>query len=489
MRQKHSQNFLEYKKKIPKARLLEDYLIFRESLEAIHPSIYRYRKQEEVQEEFNEIRNKISYDMISLDFFTFIAPLISFIGDGHTNIIPSLTFMDWLKNENGVFPLKPIFIENKFFINHNYTNLEELDLKCEILYIDSFPINEIVKHLFDFIQIDGIGDERKYRKLENVFQILYSLVYGVKTEFQIEFRKSNEKQTNSIRIKSMTRENIEQIKKIKYPEELYRPLYNLRILNDRDTAVLKIRSFLNGKKFAKVYKNKHYKNEGKLNKFLKHAFKLVKKKEIHNLIIDIRDNDGGKKTNSAFLYRYLSDKTFKFYKDCYINKNCFDFLKRNNKKIDSLITKTLPKLSIEQNYYKFENYFFMQSLYKTHKPKKNRFSGVVYIILNGRTFSAAGEFAAICHNAQAAAIVGEETSAGYLGNTAGHIVKVELPASKIRIFIPILQFNNALEGKDFGRGIIPQYSVEKTIEGFSSGKDTELEFIFELIQDKRNTHK
>ncbi|TFG11034.1 hypothetical protein EU534_00275 [Candidatus Heimdallarchaeota archaeon] len=483
-RAKKLSNMLYSDEQIDKEKITQDFLLFRECLESLHPSLYRYRKQDEFEEMLNKVVESFSEEMKPIDFYKCLAPLISFIGDGHTSILPNSLFIEELKNKSGVFPLKPIFVNKRFLIAQNYTKFEQLNQNCEVISIDGISIKEIVDSLFNYIQIDGIGNERKYRKLERSFHVLYTLIYGPKTEFIIEFKSLDKEGISNIAVKSVNTEEIEQINKIRYPEELYKPLYNLKFHDDNNIAIITIRSFLNGKKYAKVFKDKQYKKEGKLSKFLKQSFSLIEKKEINNLIIDIRDNDGGKKTNSILLYTYLSREPFNFYKDCYIKKKCYQFLKKNKKIIDSFIVKTLPKLSIEGEYYKFDNYFFMKSLYKTHNLKSNSFTGEIYILINGRTFSAAGEFAAINHNSQRAFIIGEETSAGYLGNTAGHIVRIELPNSKIRLFIPILQFNNNLDSDKSNHGIIPVYKKEQTIDDFISDKDSVLEYTLNLIAKK-----
>ena len=471
----------DFSQKIPKAKILEDLTLLEESLDSLHPSFTRYRKQEEIRSKFDTMKKECTKAMTALEFYILIAPFISFIGDGHTNILPDSEIMKWLIEKKGIFPLQPIFLENRFFVIKNYSDSDVFDCNCEILSIDDTPINKIINSLLCYVQIDGLGEERKYRKLENSFHILYSLIYGPKSEFKVQYRDTEGNKINTSSIRAITREEIKLAKAKKYPEDSYNPLYSLTIL-ENDIALVKIRSFLNGKKYAKVFKNKQYKNNGKLNRFLKQTFRLLEFKGINKIIIDIRDNDGGKKTNSILLYSYLSKEPFNFYKNCYLKRKSYNFLKKNKKRFDSFVVKTIPKLSIEDEFIKFNNYFFMKSLYKTHKPKSNMFSGEVYILVNGRTFSAAGEFTAISQYYQRAIVIGEETSAGILGNTAGHIVKIKLPYSKIRLFIPILQFNNNLVAEEPKRGIIPDYKPEHSIENHFTEKDMMLEYTLDLIK-------
>ncbi|MBK8351985.1 MAG: hypothetical protein IPL21_09900 [Saprospirales bacterium] len=51
---------------------------------------------------------------------------------------------------------------------------------------------------------------------------------------------------------------------------------------------------------------------------MKSIFKAIKKNKTENLILDLRNNQGGKSTYGAYLLSYLLDKPFAYVKEYFI---------------------------------------------------------------------------------------------------------------------------------------------------------------------------
>jgi hypothetical protein len=106
-------------------------------------------------------------------------------------------------------------------------------------------------------------------------------------------------------------------------------------------------------------------------------------------------------------------------------------------------------------------------------------------LINGKTFSTAADFAALAREYQLGMFVGEETGGTFEGNTSNGEILLNLPNSKIRIVIPLFQIQNAVSQTPVkGRGIIPEFKVNYTIEDYLRIKDLEIEIAMTLINDK-----
>ncbi len=97
---------------------------------------------------------------------------------------------------------------------------------------------------------------------------------------------------------------------------------------------------------------------------------------------------------------------------------------------------------------------------KMQKPKRNSFSGKVYVLINGGSFSVTSEFASVAHYLKRAVFIGEETGGGYYGNNSGTFVIVTLPNSRMNVGIPMLAYYTAVKNYPYpDRGIIPDHEV------------------------------
>lgn len=164
-------------------------------------------------------------------------------------------------------------------------------------------------------------------------------------------------------------------------------------------------------------------------------FKKVYKQysDFPNLIIDLRDNTGGNSLNGELICRYLIEQP---------QNACVSHL--------------------------------------TIKPKKNHYTGNLYVLIGTETFSAAESFAIDLKESGNAVFVGTPT-AGDTGNGP------EMFQSENGIAFRIPTREPRLSQKGFpleGEGVQPDYYVEQTVEDYLHGIDTQMEYVLSLIKAK-----
>ena len=97
--------------------------------------------------------------------------------------------------------------------------------------------------------------------------------------------------------------------------------------------------------------------------------------------------------------------------------------------------------------------------------------------------SSCADVAAILSYNKRAIFIGQETGGGYQGNTSGMI-----PSSKVQPFdftltVPLQKYFNAVDtSKNIGRGTMPDYAVNITINDILKGSDKELQTTIDLIK-------
>jgi hypothetical protein len=123
----------------------------------------------------------------------------------------------------------------------------------------------------------------------------------------------------------------------------------------------------------------------------------------------------------------------------------------------------------------------------TQMPQYNNYKGNVYFIQNAYCSSTATDFLSIAKHHNRGVFVGEETDGGYYGNTSGWNDVLKLPNTGICFNMSFVEYQNAVIGSTnpYGRGIIPDYEINRNIDDIVKRFDTQLKFTIDLIKRKQ----
>lgn len=129
------------------------------------------------------------------------------------------------------------------------------------------------------------------------------------------------------------------------------------------------------------------------------------------------------------------------------------------------------------------NYEYSNNL-QLKEPKADVFKGKLYVLMNGACFSSAADLISDLKKTTDAIFVGEESGGAFEGPTGGDNIVIQLPNSKIMIRIsPNIQIGYMYQKHPIGRGVLPTYQINYTIDDVVQHKDLEMEFAKKLIQD------
>ncbi len=320
---------------------------------------------------------------------------------------------------------------------------------------------------------DGHNMTSKYRRLESTtaFGRRYAQLFGITTSFKIIYLSPEDSQKKDIRVQGFKQEELTQIFPQRYPEAAQnRP--PIKIKYRGDVAILTIRTFSSGAyqsaKISFLY-------------FMKKTFREISEKNIQHLVIDLRDNGGGEDLFGRILFSYLIDKPYLYYNFLEVKSDTFSFLSNTDAPdIEKMLQKNTHKN--ERGTYDI----LVHANLGEQKPMKPTFLGRVYVLINGGSFSGSGETTSLMHYHKRAVFIGEECGAGYYGNTSGLMPTLTLPYTQLRMRIPMVRYHMAVSGYDYpDRGIIPDYPFTRTIEDYLGDRDTEMDFVLDLIEKQR----
>ena len=166
----------------------------------------------------------------------------------------------------------------------------------------------------------------------------------------------------------------------------------------------------------------------KLSEFLKTSFQQLQSYHVDSLLIDVRDNGGGRSSSVDSLMNYLTNKPYKLYNKIFQKisediKN--DFKKGYSYSYDEI--KNLPNGQL----YNLDIPF-------TEPRKQNMlYSGKVIVYANDKTYSAASTFVSLIKCLQIGTIIGHTGSPKiYFAD----FLQFKLPNIQIEYYVPIKKF-------------------------------------------------
>ncbi|PQJ79095.1 S41 family peptidase [Polaribacter porphyrae] len=456
--------------KISVEQLNEDFKILKEAILKIHPGIYRYNDSITLVKNFKKLENKFQKPQTYSETYITISKLISTIKCDHTlasywNQEPLINAI--LHKQKNKIPFTFKWVNRKMVVTHSVSNSEKIKMGSTIVAINNIETEKILKELTKYISADGNTMHNRVSKTEvdgynfrfNSFDVLFPLVFNIKNKIEIELSSGERIKINLLTLE----ERFEKLTK-KYSDFPKSPqdLWDFKIVN-KDYAYLKIGSFSTNR-FSIDWKS-----------FLKNSFKTLSDNKIKNLIIDIRENQGGMDEASKELEKFLVKKTS--IEDQFEGRTRFINFPNNIKKILQNQNAWYYNLR-EENSIKENSYFIFPKMFakKPTQNYENSFKGNAYLLTGPKNVSAAFYLAKLFKDHKIGKVIGSETGGNQNGINGGSIIFLKLPNSRINIDMPVA--GSFSKDTKYNGGIIPDISI-KTSE---QTKNNEIDFIIKEIK-------
>ncbi len=454
--------------------LLSDVDFLKKNLEMAQPGLYNYTPKKDMDAFFEEVKNNITNDMSSIEFFRLIAPLSNLIKNGHTILVPPSKWEDYVISSAKLLPLNLYFYDDQLYILHNVSDQAEIVEGSILKSINGKSAMHLFNYMVDCWFKDGHNKTRPREIVEEEYRLLYTHFFGTSEEYTLEIINPSG-ETAFIDVKGVQESEFKKRLKENFGKEFV-PWWRkepepLSINIDNGTAYLKVTLFSNGVKS----------NDGKrYSKFIKNAFKTFKEKGITNLVLDLRGNQGGDVKPQLELLRHIIKEPFHLYKEVFANVRSlpnpdyyeFDLLSRTEFKKNFTNEKVAGVYPMKSQL-GFEE--------KPQQPSEDLFNGNLYVLIDGWSFSATGEVCGIIKEHRKDAIfIGEETGGNPVTNISGIQTFLTLPHSKNRILICLVSYTTDVSYKNEGHGVIPNHWVRNTVQQEINKEDSVLKFALEL---------
>ena len=492
-------------KKIAVNQLRKDVDFVYKKLLNNHAKLDFYLSKNLIDKKFDSLKKTIQNPLKPNDFYLKLYPVLRDLRHGHTDVFPytkkqSKEEIKRLKDSKGVLGQMTFFWENdSVYLVRSTLKDSLLKTGSVLLKIDDVSPYDLRKKYKNVYYGDGYNATYADNRLNRSFiDYYFTLEIGVKDSVKFDFKyngKEYSKMVYRIFPEKKTEEKSDKkdkptvsngknkpekftIKPFEYDYKYSAKTFS-KILsfptNDSAFAVLKINNF----------------NFGKYEKTYKDVFTKIKAYKVKNLVIDLRNNGGGKLADSNLLFNYLVKDNDKFLGEQIIT---------NSKAIQQSIVDIMPwyakpiiypvsllSFALTRTNDKGENYIKPSLSRVKFKSKDLIFDGNVYVLINGGSYSASVLISSNLKSSNRAYFVGEETGGDATGTVAGFMPVYKLPNSKLKLSIGTI-FLQPAQAELFkkGNGIYPDFEIKPTLKDKQKNIDPELIWV---LTDIKNGNK
>lgn len=477
-------------------------------IKKLQPSLYWFITEEKLELKINSVKKSITKPLTSKEFFFVLSPLVSEIRQGHNSVgypmdkYEKEELKEYKKTTNKFGLLSFENIEGKVIINKVYDSIQTLK-NSELLKIDNFEVSDLLDKYNGLRSSDGFNttfiERRKGIMLQSYYRIENPTLDSVTLRlslndsiFDTTFYRVKKPAEKKDSLKELEIENLSdtaksRIKKEKKKKRVFETMRGFskltkqytrsyKFLEDSTVGYIKIRGFMNGP-YQSLYDE---------------FFAEIDTAGCSSIVIDLRDNLGGRLAEIHYLMKYLARGEFITMSDMESKTRIprtKSIWSSNNKPLmvllKTIVTPFLYTYELVTSKKINGIVYHKMNASKPTEPFKNSFKGKIYVLINGNSFSASSIISTNLQGSERATIVGEETGGTFNGTVAGVFKPITLPNSKLHVQFGLGMIRAPYTESPDGFGVIPDFIILPTLEHRKKGIDTELEFVLKQIKDKK----
>jgi hypothetical protein len=473
----------------------EDFNVFRTSMQEMHAGLNWFITQERFKVLYDSVYNSLSENTDTEQFYLKVRYCMAALKHGHDGVIMTnaeggINFkMGSLPKSRKHLPFVLRFLDRKLYIVNNCSSNKAIPNGSQIVSINGKSVTELSNKFCDYIFANGRNTTYKYQVLGTYYQFQYLLqVLYPANNYELEIIPFGKKSKVKVSVQTELPQTIANA----YKEQTGKDIGAWDTFIEYKQLDPKLK--LGYLKFETFSSYRVEKDSVKFNMLFEKMFSQIKQDGIENLIVDIRNNEGGDDNwqiaTSYFRAIPPDDKAGL----SYVQSDKFTQLKY----VEQTEQNKQLLMAFQYNPYALidklpDGRFKLKSEYTEHDTKgkplmANAYKGNVFLLQNGLTFSAGFAFAGkylIQKDNGYIKVIGEDNGddmdAGV--GSGGWSLNVALPNSKVKVTIPV---TGGGTDKPY---TIPHvnfldYKVIPTIKDKLKGIDTEIEFVKKMISEK-----
>ena len=421
---------------------LEDFEILKTTLLENHTGLYDYTDSISLNNSFLKLKKDLSIIQPTLNQVALYKKFITSINCIHTNVGRKNLKKD-LNKFKYALPFSTYFINGKLYATSKYENdIYKITKQDEIIEINGESVTSLTSHLYQYIPSDGRNTTRKNQVLKNHYFLYYFIYKQKESEYHLKYIHEGDTLKNE------------------FPNQ-----YPISQSNRKKKINKSITYSIDSlKSYAILTPPYPLPNSSKYKKELDVFFTSIKSKKINTLIIDLRNNGGGR--SQEYLAGFFS-----------FNSYCM-MTHTSNESSESTYKKHFKhRFSLNHIIGRLSGGMSTSTVTAISHP--NQFNGKLSVLINGNTASAASNLASSLKEWSNASLVGEESGGGYKGCNSGNLV-LELPNSKIQVLINVFKAMNTTMNTYENDGVSPHFHILES-SNFNATEDLQLNYIIDKL--------
>ena len=438
--------------------LVNEYDNIIHQLKVTHPALYRFIGVAALDSLIAQQRSLIDRPLDQLSFYKVLSPVFHAVKDGHTKLLLPIKSHEKILGQKGMFPYDVwISDDQRMYITGGSLDDVVAPEGSEITAIEGMSIPDFIATASPYVAYEN--DAFRYGRIADNISWLITLTFDFQDVLTIEMS-----------------DEIHQVEMIPYKKW------------KRKTK----KTFRKDQKRLEKLENNEYKNLGNqigylkihqfgsydINKYIDHMeeiFAQINREEVATLIIDLRDNAGGDPRYVEAFIHNISDIPFCRTEMMYqLKKGRPNSYYRMLRSGEEGLVQRAPNHMI---------FFGDEEAHREPITFENEFSGEIYVLVNGQSYSAAAAMAAVMKCYDLGTIVGSETGGTRIFQA--HNRYRQFPRSKLYVGISTTMIFTSCSGFEdengYREGIMPDILVEPTLQDILSDKDIHLETVMKLI--------
>ncbi len=464
-----------------KSALLADLDSLHSTILKSHPNPFAFCDESTFEKAYSDCQNSLQEKTSLREFMSSVTIFLNTLHDSHTSLEYGQLQNLQLKKGGYFMPLSVKKINStsalgEFDFCAAGTWAKEIPKGARIISINGRDILDLYLESLDYACIEGNSMKAQSTVAAALLPSVtgFNHPYGLTNQVKFETLSGEVKE---VEVAGYNKKGLERLKKEHYTKEEWLP--TLKVDSTMSLAVLKVGTFAPSK-------------SGRYAKRIRQAIGEAQKRNIENLVIDIRGNGGGSSAWVEYLYSYIDSAGYNTPSNV-IGKSSL-LARERNRLFHRSVVQFFVRLFFShdedvQSYQRISELpLGSQDTIYFHKPTVQQsqyvYSGNCYLLINGLTASAGVDFTNAFKTKKRGLIVGEEClgpTTGTWGNPAPYI----LPKTRVRLTIATIRYNYDNSFYYDPNAIQPDFEVLYNERDIASDEDTQLTFVKKLIKEKQ----
>lgn len=451
--------------------LQEDFDIIERALREQHTGLYRFAGKAGMDSAIAAARAELDHPMTYIEFLRVIAPVFHTLACMHSGWNHSEAFLQYRNANIKLWPLKVVYLGECLYIVQNGSDLDQLRPGTEILAINGVPVDSLFNLLSRSVISDNYSRGSIRQTISNSFANVYANFVGWPEVFDLRVKLPGRQGVSEFSMPALPRQQINRHIAARYPAGK-KPIKPLTFEYDPQLSAgtLKV-TWFNDEYIAHFGQN--------FPLYADSLFAAMDTMEIEHLVIDLRGNHGGRTSYGMLLYSYLGDTAFDYMEAVLTKALGYGSLAPYVVSDPGFLGDSLDYTLRSDGLFEWRTYPFK----RVNKLPAQRFSGDVYVLVNGETMSSAAIFTSLARDKNRVTVIGEEAGGSYSGLNSG-ILGLELPNTGIGIYVATRFYKTAVKDLSRHGALRPDYPITPSIEDILSERDAERAFVRKLIESE-----